>query len=203
MSRKWVFDERSSSSSAPASSSSSSSSSSTQLLVQSERADRALPTKDVVPYGYVSAATLAAAAKKAHDDESDVAKKKKRPDPDALVYQSAMNVAQAPGKALFMTAFMLWMSGNALQIFSIMMLAMSLQKPIQGLMSVHTAFQRYDDSGVDITLPKIVFCLCHIAGFALALYKCNNMGLLPTATTDWMATPLVREAVQMSVGRVM
>ncbi len=42
------------------------------------------------------------------------------------MYQSAMAIATAPGKQLFMTAFMLYMSGNTLQIFSIMMLVCSL-----------------------------------------------------------------------------
>jgi hypothetical protein len=53
-----------------------------------------------------------------------------------LVYNSAMAVATAPGKQLLMTAFMLWMSGNSLQIFSIMMLFMALSQPLQKIFTV-------------------------------------------------------------------
>ncbi len=83
---------------------------------------------------------------------------------DDLVYKSAMSIATAPGKQLFMTAFMLYMSGNTLQIFSIMMLGMALWQPIQKLMTVSSAFAKYAESHVDLTIPKIIYALCNLAG---------------------------------------
>ena len=101
-----------------------------------------------------------------------------------------MSIAKAPGQQLLMTAFMLWMSGNSLQIFSIMMLSMALWKPISEMLNVQTRFARFADSGVDMTLPKITFIALHLAGLALGLYKCNTMGLLPTSTADWVDSSL-------------
>lgn len=112
-----------------------------------------------------------------------------------------MALAQAPGKQLLMTCFMLWMSGNSLQIFSIMMLSMALWTPISEMAQVSARFARFDDSGVDMTIPKITFVAIHLAGLAMGLYKCNTMGLLPTSTADWIDTTL-RAPVQVSGGGI-
>ena len=125
-----------------------------------------------------------------------------------LVYQSAMNTALAPGKQLLMTGFMLWMSGNTLQIFSIMMLGMALYQPLQRMLNVQAEFARYTStaangsgagSGVNLLLPQLVFVACNLAGVGLALYKCQSMGLLPTSSADWLSTR-VRPAVEFSGG---
>ena len=107
-----------------------------------------------------------------------------------IVLQSAMAMAQAPGKQLLMTCFMLWMSGNSLQIFSIMMLSMALWTPLSEIINVQQRFLRFADTGVDMILPKITFVIIHMAGLAMGLYKCNTMGLLPTSTADWIDTSL-------------
>ena len=118
-----------------------------------------------------------------------------------LLYKSAMALATAPGKQLMMTAFMLWMSGNSLQIFSIMMLGMALWTPVSEIFNIQTKFARYADSGVDMTLPKLTFIAMNLAGLAVGLYKCNTMGLLPTSSADWI-DPAVRAAVQVSGGGI-
>jgi hypothetical protein len=89
-----------------------------------------------------------------------------------------------------MTCFMLWMSGNSLQIFSIMMLGMALWTPVQEIMNVHQRFSRFAESSVSMLLPKMTFLAIHTAGLALGLYKCHTMGLLPTSTSDWIDTSL-------------
>ena len=116
-----------------------------------------------------------------------------------LVYASAQNTALAPGKQLLMTAFMLWMSGNSLQIFSIMMLGMAFWQPLQRLMNVGAEFARYEASQVDVTVPKLIFIACNLAGVGLALYKSNSMGLLPTSSADWLSTA-VRPVQEFSAG---
>jgi len=50
--------------------------------------------------------------------------------------QSAMTIAKSPGKSLFMTMIMLWMSGSTLQLFSIMIMAMSFWTPLKGLFAM-------------------------------------------------------------------
>lgn len=119
-----------------------------------------------------------------------------------LLYKSAMAQATAPGKQLLMTAFMLWMSGNSLQIFSIMMLGMAMWTPLSEMLSVGTRFARYAHGGVDLTVPKLTFIAMNLAGLALGLYKCNSMGLLPTSAADWIDTS-VRPAVQIAGGGVL
>src|SRR4051812_21082031 len=99
-----------------------------------------------------------------------------------------MAQATAPGKQLFMTALMLWMSGSSLQIFSIMMLVMAFWQPLQKLISVNAGsefailirniaqielvivvcaeFSRFEESAVDLTLPKLVFMGCNLLGIS-------------------------------------
>jgi ER membrane protein complex subunit 4 len=95
---------------------------------------------------------------------------------------SAMAVATSPGKNLFMHGLMLWMSGSTLQIFSIMMLGMAFWTPIKAILSTGTAFQRYQSSGVDITLQKLIYVVLNMCGLCMALYKCQSMGLLPSGS---------------------
>jgi len=113
-----------------------------------------------------------------------------------------MAVAMAVGKQLMMTAFMLWMSGSGLQIFSIMMLGMAFWTPFQKLFNVNQEFVRYADSGVDITVPKLVFLGLNVLGILLAVYKSHTLGLVPTPA-DWAPVPVVKQALEFSTGVVM
>ena len=105
-----------------------------------------------------------------------------------LVYQSAMNTALAPGKQLLMTGFMLWMSGNTLQIFSIMMLGMALYQPLTRMFNVQARVCQVWWCEWFVVCRRLVFVLCNLAGVGLALYKCQSMGLLPTSSADWLST---------------
>jgi hypothetical protein len=80
-----------------------------------------------------------------------------------------MEIAYAPGKNLPMTAFMLWMSGAGVHIFSIMMTAMAMFNPIKGIMNVNAAFKAVDDGKTDLMMPKMTFIACNCAGLALGL----------------------------------
>lgn len=118
-----------------------------------------------------------------------------------LIYKSAMSMATAPGKQLFMTMFMLWMSGNTLQIFSIMMLSIAMWTPLSEILNIATRFARYADSGVDLTLPKLTFIGLNLCGLAVGLYKCQTMGLLPTSVVDWVDHD-VRPALHVAGGGI-
>lgn len=137
------------------------------------------------------------------DVSSDASSKKEdgKESKSDLVYNSAMALAQSPGSQLMMTAFMLWMSGNTLQIFSISMLAMAFWQPIQKIIGTNDTFAKYKDSKVDITLPKLVWIGINICAVFLALYKCQTMGLLPTAA-ELGPTPPVRPSVEFSAGGI-
>ena len=50
-------------------------------------------------------------------------------------------------------------------------------------------FERYESSKTKPQLiwPKLVYVILQLLTMALGLYKCSSMGLLPTATSDWLA----------------
>ncbi|CAG8687508.1 24007_t:CDS:2 [Dentiscutata erythropus] len=110
-------------------------------------------------------------------------------DQEELKRKKAWEAAISPGKNIPMSVFMLWMSGNSVQIFSVMITGMLFFQPIKALMSIESVFERYESikTKSDLILPKIVYVLLHLLTMGLGLYKCFSMGLLPTATSDWLA----------------
>ena len=72
------------------------------------------------------------------------------------------------------------MSGKSIQIFSMMTLGMALWNPIKAVLGVNQSFQRFDVKGVDLFLPKLLFCALQIAVFSIAVWKCQVLGLLPS-----------------------
>ncbi|CAG8470499.1 8560_t:CDS:2 [Ambispora gerdemannii] len=110
-------------------------------------------------------------------------------DQETLKIKKAWDAALSPGKNIPMNAFMLWMSGNGVQIFSVMITGMLFFQPIKALLTIDSAFERYESpkNKSRLLLPKITFVLLQLLTMALGLYKCSAMGLLPTATSDWLA----------------
>ena len=100
---------------------------------------------------------------------------------DKLKLKKAWEVALAPVKGLPMTAIMMYMSGNSLQIFSIMMVWMAFKNPIMGIMSTSQAFERFQGESlkVEILQVKFVYVLMQLLALALGIWKVNSMGLLP------------------------
>ncbi|KAF9358816.1 hypothetical protein BGX26_000819 [Mortierella sp. AD094] len=116
-------------------------------------------------------------------------------DNELLKVKKAWDVALAPGKQLPMQAFMLWMSGNSVQIFSVAITAMLMFSPIRAVMSMSQVFERYETvSPVKVSflesklaLPKLTFVAMQILTILLGMWKLNSMGLLPTSHSDWLA----------------
>lgn len=98
-----------------------------------------------------------------------------------------------------MNAIMIYMSGNTVAIFSIMVTAMMFFQPIKALMAINKGtlsrwswplvFERLEseDEKIDLTLQKITFCFLNLLVIGMGVYKCGSMGLLPTSTSDWLA----------------
>lgn len=80
-----------------------------------------------------------------------------------------------------MNAIMMYMSGNSLQIFSIMMVFMLFKGPIQGLLSTNSAFVKFENENTKARLVgvKVVYVLMQLVLLALGIWKVNAMGLLP------------------------
>ncbi|PPR00047.1 hypothetical protein CVT24_009003 [Panaeolus cyanescens] len=112
---------------------------------------------------------------------------------DALKEKRAWDVAIAPAKSLPMQAFMLYMSGGGVQIFSIGIVFMLLLSPFKNIAGMNEAFAQYAPSNSNprslttLFLHKIVYVLCNMLTLAVGLWKCRSMGLLPTGTGDWLA----------------
>jgi ER membrane protein complex subunit 4 len=105
---------------------------------------------------------------------------------DKLKLKKAWEVALAPIKSLPMTFIMMYMSGNSLQIFSIMMVYMAFKNPIMGLLSTNQAFERFEsDTNKAKILPvKLAYVAMQLVALAVGIWKVNAMGLLPYATVS-------------------
>lgn len=128
------------------------------------------PANNNSPSSQRSAASKAQLLKVPTPDETDTLKIKK-----------SWELALAPAKALPMNAVMMYMSGNSLQIFSIMMVFMLFKNPIQGLLQTNTVFTRYETEGTRKTLwmAKAMYVAMNLLALGLGIWKVNGMGLLP------------------------
>ncbi|KAI7832455.1 hypothetical protein BC939DRAFT_418642 [Gamsiella multidivaricata] len=141
----------------------------------------------VDPPGYVGNKHIAT---RGHDES-----KGRQVDNEMLKVKKAWDVALAPGKQLPMQAFMLWMSGNSVQIFSVAITAMLMFSPIRALVNMSQVLERYETvSPVKVSfmesklaLPKLAFVAMQILTILLGMWKLNSMGLLPTSHSDWLA----------------
>lgn len=100
---------------------------------------------------------------------------------DQLKLKKAWEVALAPVKSLPMTFIMMYMSGNTLQIFSIMMVMMAFKNPIMGLINTNQAFERFetDSNKHQMLQVKLVYIAMQLVALAVGVWKINGMGLLP------------------------
>lgn len=99
------------------------------------------------------------------------------------------DMALGPIKQVPMNLFIMYMSGNAISIFPIMMVIMMAVRPFKTLFSINSTFKALDanESSLANLGQKLVYVLGNLVGIALAVYKCQSMGLLPTHASDWLA----------------
>nr|GAT53680.1 predicted protein [Mycena chlorophos] len=113
---------------------------------------------------------------------------------NSLKEQRALDFALGPAKSLPMQAFMLYMSGSGVQIFSIGIVFMLLLSPFKNVAGMNQAFAQFAPSTASnpkslLTLPwpKLVYVFFNVLTLAVGLWKCRTMGLLPVGTGDWLA----------------
>ena len=99
----------------------------------------------------------------------------------------AFSIALSPGKQIAMNAFMMYMSGRNLNIFSISILSSAILSPIKGIMNVSNAFRSCEDPDgkIDLTSSKALFILMNLVWLGVGLYKMATMKLLPLTSADW------------------
>ncbi|EGN96275.1 hypothetical protein SERLA73DRAFT_141593 [Serpula lacrymans var. lacrymans S7.3] len=111
----------------------------------------------------------------------------------ALKQKRAWDLALSPAKQLPMQAFMLYMSGGGVQIFSMGIVFMLLLTPFKSIAGINSAFAPFApntshaNSSSTLPLQKIAYIACNLLTLAVGLWKCRSMGLLPTGTGDWLA----------------
>ncbi|GAA6039248.1 hypothetical protein JCM8097_003226 [Rhodosporidiobolus ruineniae] len=117
-------------------------------------------------------------------------------DLDSLRAQKAWELALAPAKNVPMQAFMMYMSGSGIQIFSVMSVWFLLKQAVGGIMGVEKAFQPFtvasktktpasDAPPASFLQQKAVYVLCQFGLLAVGLWKINSMGLLPKSEADF------------------
>ncbi|KAK3324773.1 hypothetical protein B0T19DRAFT_238770 [Cercophora scortea] len=158
------------------------------------------------PPGYPSSQAVSSSKKKdaAAKDSSKAAAQRKAPtgaEMDTLKVKKAWEVALGPVKSLPMTGIMMYMSGNSLQIFSIMMVWMAFKNPVMGILATNQAFERFETetNRPKILQVKVAYVLMQLLALALGIWKVNAMGLLPTTRSDWLAWEAQREPLESSV----
>ncbi|KAG2174915.1 hypothetical protein INT43_005977 [Umbelopsis isabellina] len=111
-----------------------------------------------------------------------------------LKARRAWDVAMAPAKSIPMNAIMIYMSGNGVQLFSVMITAMLFWNPLKAILSLNQTFERFEPTGAAKNHPeasllqaKATFLAFQLVTIGLGVYKINAMGLLPTTTSDWLA----------------
>jgi len=119
-------------------------------------------------------------------DKKDKTALQTRPQPsaeemDTLKLKKAWEVALAPVKNLPMTGIMMYMSGNSLQIFSIMMVFMAFKGPIMGIVGTNQAFERFESESnrSKMLQVRLAYVAMQLVALALGVWKVNSMGLLP------------------------
>ncbi|KAG0660346.1 hypothetical protein C6P46_004646 [Rhodotorula mucilaginosa] len=154
--------------------------------------------KVVAPPGYTAAAALQSTTK---SNQVKPASTRPRPpvDLDELRQQKAWELATAPAKQVPMQAFMMYMSGSGIQIFSIMSVWFLLKQAVAGAMGVQQAFAGFDaavkprsstssnhaDGRTTATATPQSFLQQKVVYVAVALWKIRSMGLLPDSAEDW------------------
>ncbi|KAI1818346.1 hypothetical protein GGS20DRAFT_581457 [Poronia punctata] len=158
------------------------------------------------PPGYPSqsGALSKACSNSAKESKESKTQPRKQPTPqemDTLKLKKAWEVALAPVKSLPMTFIMMYMSGNSLQIFSIMMVFMAFKNPIMGLLGTNQAFERFEsDTNKAKMLPvKLAYIAMQLVALGVGIWKVNGMGLLPTTRSDWLAWEAQRDPLEHAV----
>ncbi|XP_070536271.1 ER membrane protein complex subunit 4-like [Ptychodera flava] len=137
-----------------------------------------------------------------HERQNQIADVATQDTEASLVVKKSWDVALGPLKQLPMNLFIMWMSGNSISIFPIMMVCMMLWRPVQALMSMGKTFKVLDESPQSL-VQKLAYFFGNLAGVGLAAYKCSSMGLLPTHASDWISFLQPQERMEYSGGGVM
>jgi ER membrane protein complex subunit 4 len=95
----------------------------------------------------------------------------------------AMSLAMKPAQQIAMQAFMLYMSGSQLNMFSINVTTMAILSPLSAIFNMDQTFSKLQDT--ELQIPKLIYLALNLAFLGIGLYKMSSMRLLPTTSADW------------------
>ncbi|KAF2464437.1 uncharacterized protein BDR25DRAFT_242381 [Lindgomyces ingoldianus] len=149
------------------------------------------------PPGYTAALS---SKQRSQSSKTAVRKAPTTEEMDTLKMKKAWELAIAPAKQLPMNAIGtlcanshlylgMYMTGNTLQIFSIFMVFTLFKTPVIAVLSLQRVFAPFETPGTSGRLigVKIVYVLMNMLMLGLGIWKVNQMGLLPTTRSDWLA----------------
>lgn len=109
--------------------------------------------------------------------------------------QKAMAIAMKPGSQVAMNAFMMYMSGSNLNIFSINTVSSAILTPITSLFSMERTFANLD---VDAQMAKAIYVAINLVWLGVGLYKMSAMRLLPTTSADFADSIVWKDMMETS-----
>jgi hypothetical protein len=109
--------------------------------------------------------------------------------------QKAMAIAMKPGSQVAMNAFMMYMSGTNLNIFSINTTSSAILTPITSIFSIERTFANLD---VDTQMAKAVYIAINLVWLGVGLYKMSAMRLLPTTSADFADSIVWKDMMETS-----
>jgi hypothetical protein len=109
--------------------------------------------------------------------------------------QKAMAMAMNPGQQIAMNAFMMYMSGSSLNMFSITTVSTAILTPLTSIFTVERTFGNLD---VDTQMAKAVYVGINLVWLAIGLYKMSSMRLLPTTSADFADSVVWKDMMETS-----
>jgi len=101
-----------------------------------------------------------------------------------LIVKRSWDIALAPTKQIPLNFIVMYMAGNSISLFPLMMIGVLFMRVIKVLFSINATFALI--TGSHAIPQRIVFLLGNLGTLALVVYKCSSMGLLPTYASDWL-----------------
>ncbi|KAG4108644.1 DUF1077-domain-containing protein [Neocallimastix lanati (nom. inval.)] len=144
-----------------------------------------IKANSAIPAGFVVSKSEKFNRKRVNNDQqqseqNDIQKLKVK-----RAYEKAFNSV----KGIFMNVIMMFMSGNSINQFTIIIVGMLLSNPIKALKQTNEVFKEFEEENGDnsfLLKPKLTYIALSIAQLLVGLYKCASLGILPTTTSDWL-----------------
>lgn len=108
----------------------------------------------------------------------------------------AMTAATKPGQQVLMNAFMMYMSGSNLNIFSISTTSMAILTPLTSILKLENTFGKFEE--VDTQMPKLIYVGLNLVWLAIGMYKMSSMRLLPTTSADFADSIVWKDMMEIS-----